>query len=244
MVAEHKVKTCHYIYTTMHFVVCGGSWLFSVARVLVPQCEELSGVKTDSCCHVCVCAEALHLVSTAANHVNETMKTTDKFKQLLEVQERISGVVDLVSPTRELLKEGKTVKISARSGDHQERYLFLVSISTCISHRQLDRLKHKYLAGSLCFIQQLSSKVDQTGWKCINWNQFSHKNQFPSFIYQSDIKIQILLFCTYVNSKDTQNERLVTWRLVSNATNQPLRRLNDRGIILNHWTFRSWWLWW
>lgn len=71
--------------------------------------------------------QALHLVSTVANHVNETMKTTDKFKQLLEVQERISGVIDLVSPTRELLKEGKIVKISARSGDHQERYLFLFS---------------------------------------------------------------------------------------------------------------------
>jgi len=91
----------------------------------------MSGVKTVSCCHVCVSVEALHLVSTVANHVNETMKTTDKFKQLLEVQERISGVIDLVSPTRELLKEGKIVKISARSGDHQERYLFLVSISTC-----------------------------------------------------------------------------------------------------------------
>ena len=98
-------------------------------------------------CHVCVCVEALHLVSTAADHVNETMKTTDKFKQLLEVQERISGVVDLVSPTRELQKEGKIVKISAHSGDHQERYLFLVSISTCISHRHFDRLKHKYRAG-------------------------------------------------------------------------------------------------
>jgi len=88
-------------------------------------------------------------VSTAANHVNETMKTTDKFKQLLEVQERISGDVDLVSPTRELMKEGKIVKISARSGDHQERYLFLVSISTCISCCQFNRLKHKHCAGTL-----------------------------------------------------------------------------------------------
>ncbi|XP_021930106.1 FYVE, RhoGEF and PH domain-containing protein 4-like [Zootermopsis nevadensis] len=71
--------------------------------------------------------KALHLVSTAANHANEAMKKIDKFKQLLEVQEKISGAVDLVSPTRELLKEGKIVKISARSGDHQERYLFLFS---------------------------------------------------------------------------------------------------------------------
>ncbi|XP_022240756.1 FYVE, RhoGEF and PH domain-containing protein 1-like isoform X2 [Limulus polyphemus] len=69
--------------------------------------------------------KALELVSTAATHANDAMKKIDKFKKLLEVQEMISGVVDLVSPTRELLKEGKIIKISARSGDHQERHLFL-----------------------------------------------------------------------------------------------------------------------
>lgn len=50
----------------------------------------------------------------------------DKFKKLLEIQESIYDAIDLVSATRELVKEGKIVKISARSGDHQERYLFLV----------------------------------------------------------------------------------------------------------------------
>jgi hypothetical protein len=74
--------------------------------------------------------EALHLVSTAANHANEAMKKIDQFKQLLEIQESLGGAVDLVSPTRELVKEGKIVKISARSGDHQERYLFLVWVPT------------------------------------------------------------------------------------------------------------------
>lgn len=68
------------------------------------------------------------MVSTAANHANEAMKKIDQFKQLLEIQESLGGAIDLVSPTRELVKEGKIVKISARSGDHQERYLFLVKI--------------------------------------------------------------------------------------------------------------------
>ncbi|CAB4057845.1 FGD1 [Lepeophtheirus salmonis] len=71
--------------------------------------------------------KALHLVSTAAAHANDAMKRIEKFKKLLEVQECLSGTVDLVNPTRELVKEGKIVKISARSGDHQERYLFLFS---------------------------------------------------------------------------------------------------------------------
>ena len=69
----------------------------------------------------------MHLVSTAANHANDAIRKIDQFKQLLEIQESLGGTVDLVSPTRELLKEGKIVKISARSGDHQERYLFLVN---------------------------------------------------------------------------------------------------------------------
>ena len=72
-------------------------------------------------------AEALELVTHAATHSNETMKRVDKFKQLLEIQENISGGPDLVSPTRQLIKQGKISKISARGGDHQERYLFLVS---------------------------------------------------------------------------------------------------------------------
>ncbi|XP_037092674.1 FYVE, RhoGEF and PH domain-containing protein 3-like [Pollicipes pollicipes] len=71
--------------------------------------------------------QALELVTHAATHSNDTMKRVDKFKQLLEIQENISGGPDLVSPTRQLVKQGKICKISARSGDHQERYLFLFS---------------------------------------------------------------------------------------------------------------------
>lgn len=70
--------------------------------------------------------EALELVSTATNHTNDAMKKIDKFKKLLEIQESIYDTTDLVSATRELVKEGRIVKISARSGDHQERHLFLV----------------------------------------------------------------------------------------------------------------------
>lgn len=69
------------------------------------------------------------MVSTAANHTNEAMKKIDKFKKLLEIQESIYDATDLVSATRELIKEGRIVKISARSGDHQERHLFLVIIN-------------------------------------------------------------------------------------------------------------------
>lgn len=74
-------------------------------------------------------AEALEQASDAAAHANNAMRGMEKFKKLLEVQETLGGSVDLVSPTRELVKEGKIVKISQRSGDHQDRYLYLVSCS-------------------------------------------------------------------------------------------------------------------
>lgn len=35
-------------------------------------------------------------------------------------------MMDLINPGRELIKEGKIIRISAKDGDHIERYLFLV----------------------------------------------------------------------------------------------------------------------
>ena len=78
---------------------------------------------------------ALLQVSQAAAHANDSMKRIEQFKKLLEVQESIGGGIDLVSPTREVLKEGKMVKISARTGDHQDRYLFLV---TKLTHNPMN----------------------------------------------------------------------------------------------------------
>lgn len=53
----------------------------------------------------------------------------DKFHKLLNIIPRLNGegTNDLVSPTRELVKEGPITKISARSGEKQARYIFLVS---------------------------------------------------------------------------------------------------------------------
>ncbi|XP_076760404.1 FYVE, RhoGEF and PH domain-containing protein 1 isoform X2 [Xylocopa sonorina] len=102
--------------------------------------------------------KALELVSTAANHTNDAMRKIDKFKKLLEIQESIYGTTDLVSATRELIKEGRIVKISARSGDHQERHLFLFSdllllCSIRLIPGSLYRLRAKFLIENLHVIQ-------------------------------------------------------------------------------------------
>jgi len=50
----------------------------------------------------------------------------EKFQKLLEVNEMVGGALDDTNPNRELIKEGKVIKVSARDGTHLERYLFLV----------------------------------------------------------------------------------------------------------------------
>jgi hypothetical protein len=61
-----------------------------------------------------------------------------------------------VTSVREVLKEGKIVKISARTGDHQDRYLFLVrfwilKFSNILfrSGRENFFLKEEYMAHTL-----------------------------------------------------------------------------------------------
>ncbi|KAH0951140.1 hypothetical protein HN011_004811 [Eciton burchellii] len=102
--------------------------------------------------------KALELVSIAANHTNDAMKKIDKFKKLLEIQESIYDATDLVNATRELVKEGRIVKISARSGDHQERHLFLFSdllllCSIRLIPGPMYRLRAKFLVENLQVVE-------------------------------------------------------------------------------------------
>lgn len=118
----HRLPECGNLTLTHHML----SPIQRVPRYQLLLCDYLKKLNDYSIDHEDT-KRALELVSTAANHSNEAMKKIDKFKQLLELEESISGICDLVSPTRELLKQGKVMKISARSGDHQERYLFILS---------------------------------------------------------------------------------------------------------------------
>uniref|UniRef100_A0A158R5L5 FYVE, RhoGEF and PH domain-containing protein 6 n=1 Tax=Syphacia muris TaxID=451379 RepID=A0A158R5L5_9BILA len=68
---------------------------------------------------------ALSLVLEAASHANEMMRKLDRYKNVLEIQEQMGNTVSLVSPSRELLKEGKIFKISSSSDRVEERLLFV-----------------------------------------------------------------------------------------------------------------------
>ncbi|XP_034240310.1 FYVE, RhoGEF and PH domain-containing protein 4-like isoform X2 [Thrips palmi] len=127
---------------------------------------------------------ALHLVSSAANHANEAMKKISQFQQLLEIQENISGAVDLVSPTRELLREGKVHKISARSGDHQERYLFLFSDVLLLCSPRL--ISNRVISGPT---YRLRVKFDVESLQVLEGDNMETENTFYVQAYSKKVEL-------------------------------------------------------
>lgn len=57
--------------------------------------------------------------------------------KLLKVYELLGGEEDIVSPTKELIKEGHILKLSAKNGTTQDRYLILVSARRGVAHIDL-----------------------------------------------------------------------------------------------------------
>lgn len=51
----------------------------------------------------------------------------ERMRKLLKVYELLGGEEDIVNPTNELIKEGHILKLSAKNGTSQDRYLILVS---------------------------------------------------------------------------------------------------------------------
>lgn len=94
------------------------------------------------CCH----STFHHLVS----HL--VLRFQEKFKQLLELQEKLGSEIDLIGPTTEILKEGPVIKISARNGQHFDRYLFLVRLTLPLSR--------------MCLVSRLFETLQDCAEKC------------------------------------------------------------------------------
>ncbi|TFJ98298.1 zinc finger protein 576 [Platysternon megacephalum] len=69
--------------------------------------------------------KSLQLIATAAEHSNAAIQKMERMHSLLKVYELLGGEEDIVSPTNELIKEGHILKLSAKNGTTQDRYLIL-----------------------------------------------------------------------------------------------------------------------
>ncbi|XP_022100603.1 FYVE, RhoGEF and PH domain-containing protein 3-like isoform X4 [Acanthaster planci] len=81
--------------------------------------------------------KALTIISGAAQHSNDMMKSMDQFEKLLKINQKIDGE-NIIDPTRHLLKEGKITKIAAKNKEPQDRYIFLFNdILLCCEKKRL-----------------------------------------------------------------------------------------------------------
>ena len=77
---------------------------------------------------------------------NTTVKlwrsSQEKFEVLRKIKNNLTDVdFEIVEVGRELLKEGKMTKISARSGEKQDRYLYLVRLFVIHRNRLFKCIK-------------------------------------------------------------------------------------------------------
>lgn len=85
----------------------------------------------------------------------------------------VGGVVDLVSPTRELLREGKITKISARSSDHQERHLFVFNDLVLVCSQRL--MSNRVVSGP-CY--RVRARLDLDGMLVQDGDNLETPNSF------------------------------------------------------------------
>ncbi|KAK3102316.1 hypothetical protein FSP39_010422, partial [Pinctada imbricata] len=121
---------------------------------------------------------ALEMVTQAAQHSNEAMKKIEKFQKLLQIKEKLDTRIDLISPTRELVMEGKVKKISARGKERQDRYIFLFNdlLLICCEH----------LLGSY----KVKTEIEMDGLeimertdKCVKWIVEGENMDIPNTFY-------------------------------------------------------------
>ncbi|XP_074645076.1 FYVE, RhoGEF and PH domain-containing protein 2-like [Tubulanus polymorphus] len=163
--------------------------------------------------------QALDLVSTAAAHSNQAMKQIEKFSKLMEIYEKIGGAVDdLVNPTRDIIKEGKIMKVSARNGQRMERYIFLFNDLILVCQEQAISLN-----GAM---YKLKSKLSVEGMKI-----YEGDNQdLPNTIVVKTREKVLELDCG-----DSDDEKLawmkILWEVVSEYRKRKLSLRKSEGIL-------------
>ncbi|XP_041429116.1 FYVE, RhoGEF and PH domain-containing protein 1 isoform X1 [Xenopus laevis] len=92
----------------------------------------------------CDAEKSLELIATAAEHSNAAIRKMERMHKLLKVYELLGGEEDIVSPTNELIKEGHILKLSAKNGTTQDRYLILFNDRLLYCVPKLRLIGQKY----------------------------------------------------------------------------------------------------
>ncbi|CAM5131596.1 unnamed protein product [Natator depressus] len=102
--------------------------------------------------------KSLQLIATAAEHSNAAIRKMERMHSLLKVYELLGGEEDIVSPTNELIKEGHILKLSAKNGTTQDRYLILFNDRLLCCVPKLRLLGQKF---------GVRARIDVEGMECL-----------------------------------------------------------------------------
>lgn len=73
----------------------------------------------------------LSWTSISVNSHASCHSSQENLKKLLEIYEMLGEEEDIVNASNEFIKEGHILKLAARNTSAMDRYLFLVSSSSC-----------------------------------------------------------------------------------------------------------------
>uniref|UniRef100_A0A8C4S4L3 FYVE, RhoGEF and PH domain containing 1 n=1 Tax=Erpetoichthys calabaricus TaxID=27687 RepID=A0A8C4S4L3_ERPCA len=105
--------------------------------------------------------KSLELIATAAEHSNAAIHKMERMHKLLKVYELLGGEEDIVNPTNELIKEGHILKLSAKNGTTQDRYLILFNDRLLYCVPKLRLIGQKF--GVRARIDVAGMEVKETG---------------------------------------------------------------------------------
>uniref|UniRef100_A0A8K9USC7 FYVE, RhoGEF and PH domain containing 1 n=1 Tax=Oncorhynchus mykiss TaxID=8022 RepID=A0A8K9USC7_ONCMY len=108
--------------------------------------------------------KSLELIATAAEHSNTAIRKMERMRKLLKVYELLGGEEDIVNPTNELIKEGHILKLSAKNGTSQDRYLILFNdrLLYCVPKLRLIGQKFGVRARINVDGMEVSSGIERT----------------------------------------------------------------------------------
>ncbi|KAG9336033.1 hypothetical protein JZ751_003292 [Albula glossodonta] len=125
--------------------------------------------------------KSLELIATAAEHSNAAIRKMERMHKLLKVYELLGGEEDIVNPTNELIKEGHILKLSAKNGTSQDRYLILLKETSSVN------VPRTFLVSGKQRSLELQARTEE---EKRDWIQAS-KQGFSSFLSLSAIQATI-----------------------------------------------------
>ncbi|KAI0211329.1 FYVE, RhoGEF and PH domain-containing protein 1 [Lamellibrachia satsuma] len=162
--------------------------------------------------------KALELVEDAALHFEHMMKRDSVIGQLLKIQRQLDSRFGIVSPSRELVKEGKIMKVSIKNGKPTERYAFLFNDLLLICSEQVLHVGKRYKVRDVVGIAE--SQMTES----------ENKDAPNAFYIMTPEKVFELCTSNAEEKTDWQN---AIWKQVGECTKNKLRTLRTVEAEVN-----------